>query len=269
MTSFPRSQSGMSLVELMVSLVAGLIVAGAAVAFTISSLRSNSEYIGATRLGQELRNGIDFVSRELRRAGYDDLALQYLSQTAVPTPASPFSTMLVEPDADGDGNDDDGCVVYAYDRQPRPAPATDAPGNIDLANGEVRAIRRIELASGIGVLEFADSSIPSTPDEPECDAAGANYATYPPACNATTGWCAFSDPRVLDVTEFAVEDLSATLGGGVGSEVRVRELAVTLTGALVGIQNSERAVSTRIRVRTDCVRADVDTECVVTPTPNP
>jgi prepilin-type N-terminal cleavage/methylation domain-containing protein len=66
-----RRSAGFSLVELMVAMVAGLIVTGAVVAFTMSTMKGNTEYVRSARLTQELRNSLDQVTRELRRAGYD------------------------------------------------------------------------------------------------------------------------------------------------------------------------------------------------------
>lgn len=64
-----RSEAGVSLVELLVALVAGLVVVGAVLTFTVSTVRANTETIKATRLTQELRTISGLVSREVRRAG--------------------------------------------------------------------------------------------------------------------------------------------------------------------------------------------------------
>lgn len=72
MLKSPRSSRagmvGLSLVELMIALVVGLIVSGAAVALVVSIMKANAETIRATRLTQELRTTTEIVSRELRRA---------------------------------------------------------------------------------------------------------------------------------------------------------------------------------------------------------
>lgn len=66
-------QQGLSLVELMIALVAGLIVSGAAVALVVSVMKSNADTIRATRLTQELRTTAELISRELGRArGVED-----------------------------------------------------------------------------------------------------------------------------------------------------------------------------------------------------
>ena len=64
----PRRQRGFGLVELMVSIVPGLVVSGAAVAFVISSLDSNTDFVRATRFNQDLRSNMDFVTRDAVRA---------------------------------------------------------------------------------------------------------------------------------------------------------------------------------------------------------
>lgn len=66
----PARQSGVTLVELMVGIVAGLLVSAAALSFVATSLSTNSETISATRLSQELRSVLDVVARDLRRARF-------------------------------------------------------------------------------------------------------------------------------------------------------------------------------------------------------
>lgn len=58
----------MTLIELMIALVAGLVVTGAAVALVVSTMKANAETIRATRLTQELRSTAEVAARELRRA---------------------------------------------------------------------------------------------------------------------------------------------------------------------------------------------------------
>ena len=60
---------GFTLIELMVSMVIGLIVIGAVMALVLSMVRSNKETIAATRLTQELRATSALITSELQRAG--------------------------------------------------------------------------------------------------------------------------------------------------------------------------------------------------------
>lgn len=229
---------GFSLIELMISLVAGLIVIGAVGAFMMSSFRSNTDFVAATRLTQELRNSMDFISREMRRAGYDEYAMDYL---ALPDSAtkrtSDFSPMLVS----------GSCIIYAYDRTPG------EPGLVNLSNGEIRGIRRV-VVNGVGVIEFAESATGLTP---ACNGAQATYITYPATCSAA-GWCALSDPRVINISEFTI-DTSGYVnvnGSTTVNPLQIRDLIVRLRGNLIGDTDVTRAVESGIRIRADCMKSN-------------
>lgn len=255
----PRFSRGFSLVELMVSLVAGLIVSGATITFVLSSLRSNSEFVGATQLMIELRNTMDLVTRDLRRAGYDEQALLYVNRPSGITATSPFSTIALT-----GGSTNASCIVYAYDK------AGGTAGTVSAANGEVRAIRRVvRTVNGVsvGVVEMFESS--STTTAPDCAADTATaYTTYPAGCQ--NGWCALSDPRRLNVTQFQIVDggLDQTVTGG--DFIRVRDFTITLAGETIPVSASaadapaQRSVRSVVRVRTDCVKPNL-ANCIVQP----
>jgi prepilin peptidase dependent protein B len=66
----PRQQRGLSLVELMISLVLGLFVVGSASTLLLGQLRENRAALVESRLMQDLRASVDLLTRDLRRAGY-------------------------------------------------------------------------------------------------------------------------------------------------------------------------------------------------------
>src|SRR5678815_4740270 len=84
--------AGFGLVEMMIALAAGLLLSTAVIAFLLSSMRSNGEYVQSARLSQELRNTLDLVTRDLSRAGYNDSAL---ALDSLPI-ASPFAPVFVK-----------------------------------------------------------------------------------------------------------------------------------------------------------------------------
>ncbi len=258
MKAQPRPKSGgFSLVEMMVAIVAGMIVVGAVLAFTISSLRSNTEYVQSTRLTQELRNSMSLVSNDLRRAGYDDFAIRHVSNPSAPS--SPFAQFQLT-----GGGTDSSCIVYSYDR---PNVATGAAaGVLNLANNEVRGLRRsiATLPNGqtAGVIEIAERSTAI----PTCASAGADYSTYPASCNTTTGWCPLSDPRTLDVLRFRLDLSTADPAVPTGSApIRLREIAIALQGRLPSNPDVVRGVQSAIKVRADCVRTTL-ADCANAPT---
>lgn len=65
---YPGPNRGVTLIELMIALVVGLIVSGSAIALVVSIMKSNSDTIRATRLTQELRTTAEIVTRDLSRA---------------------------------------------------------------------------------------------------------------------------------------------------------------------------------------------------------
>lgn len=241
-----RRDRGFSLVEMMVALVAGLIVVGSVLAFTVATVRSSSENIQATRLMQENRTVMDMFIRELRRAGYDQLAMNGIGRGGAYV--SPFASVLVVGGASS-------CVVFAYDQATHGA-HIHAAGAVE--DDERRAFRRA-VVGGAGVIEvnFGGGGVPA------CDAAGPNYATTPPTCNAATGWCALSDPRVVNYTGFTLTD-TGTAVGTAPNLVAVREIDVQLAGQLIQAPDVQRVLDTTVRVRSDCLRATA-AACQVSP----
>lgn len=62
-------QAGISLIELMIGSVVGLIVIAATVATYIAIARSGSEILASAKLNAELRAAMDMMVRDIRRAG--------------------------------------------------------------------------------------------------------------------------------------------------------------------------------------------------------
>lgn len=64
-----RQQSGLTLIELMISLALGLLVLTALVYMLSATLRTNTSTIRTTHLNQELRAIMDLITRDLKRSG--------------------------------------------------------------------------------------------------------------------------------------------------------------------------------------------------------
>jgi hypothetical protein len=138
-------------------------------------------------------------------------------------------------------------VIYAYDRD------AGTSGTVDLANGEIRAIRLGYTSAGVGVIEVAQSTTGVTP---ACGGAAPDYTKYPATCS-TAGWCALSDPTVINITEFNItrNDLEQ-LGSGTATPVVTREFNVELIGRLVRSADGTvtRGIRSTVKVRADCLR---------------
>lgn len=241
---------GFSLIELMVALALGLIVSIAIVAFTMSSFRSNGQFVLSARLTQELRNTMDLMTRDLRRAGYNESAMSAMGGGS----ASPFAPMsILTSHTEGGGEAD--CIIYAYDRKEGTA------GVLDVSNGEVRGIRRKSVKVNgvdVGVIEYAESS---GSNKPKCDGDTADYTEFPPACDTTSTWCSLSDPSILNITSLTLTDSGSTIG----TSLALREIGVKLEGQLRNDTSYTRVVDTSVRVRSDCYDPTAVSNCSGSP----
>ena len=67
-----HSQSGISLVELMISIALGLTILASASSFYVANVRSSGSTMKASKLNQELFTLAGVMSSEIRRAGYSN-----------------------------------------------------------------------------------------------------------------------------------------------------------------------------------------------------
>lgn len=251
----PRARAaGFSLIELMVALVAGLIVSGAVLAFAVASMKSNGDYMVSTRLTQDLRSTLDLVSRELRRSGYDENSLGYVSTNS----GSDFARILLG-DETASGSGLYRCVIFAYDR----AGGLVVGGAPEPGNGEIRGFRYAQRdvnGKTVGVIEYAVSSTGVTP---ACDGAAPAYDVYPATCNAGSGWCPLSDPTRLAISAFTITDRRVGVPASAPT-VQVRELDVSITGDAIGSSDYTRTFASTVRVRSDCYDTTI-ANCNLTP----
>lgn len=222
--TFPQRQAGLTLIELMIAIVAGLIVIGAALTFTVSTVRAYGENIRSTRLSQELRTGMNLVVRELRRAGYDGAA-----PTRVMTDNVPSNFVTVSAPTGG-------CLLYAYDRGV--GAIGDAPASDDK--------RGIRYSTTDGTVQMAVSGATS-----DCTDTGWVDLTDPRVINITAfkptvyqaPFCRVVASRDTDAD--GVKDQFDTVEGN------VRVVSLCLKGSLVSDPSVVRQMTDSVRIRAD------------------
>ena len=96
-------QSGLTLVEIMIALVLGIIVMGAVITIFVTTVKSSSENIRMVHLNQELRFLMGLMSDELKRAGYSEQP----ADLALPRDPAFREALNWDPDYN--------CLRYAYD----------------------------------------------------------------------------------------------------------------------------------------------------------
>lgn len=95
-------QNAFTLIELMISILIGLIILGAVLTMFISMIRADAENLKSIRLNQELRATMSLIARDLRRSGFNASAVADILN---PPAAKPFQLMASAAD----------CILYSYD----------------------------------------------------------------------------------------------------------------------------------------------------------
>lgn len=233
---------GFSLVELMVALAAGLVVSGALMAFVVSMLRSHNENVLATRLMQNMRTSHAFISREIRRAGFNRDALRIIANPAGYNGAYAdlqFSGEAAIDDADCPAVVASGleqastCMVFAYDR-------VGVNDGAQAPNGlEWKGVRRVVDDEGLGQLQaFLGTSGAAVPDceDPVDDA----------------NWTDMTPPG-QDISRFLLvnrESEDIEVGTVPGAVLTVRQVFVQIDGQVAGT-TIRRRLCEDVRIRAD------------------
>jgi len=113
-------QQGITLIEMMIAMLIGLILSGAVISIFVSNVKSSTENMRMMRLNQELRGTMTFISDELKRAG--------------------FSADATNSDFMGDFNFNvaSSCLRYSYDEDGNGLQGTDERFGFQLTASAVR-----------------------------------------------------------------------------------------------------------------------------------
>ncbi|MBQ0721331.1 MAG: prepilin-type N-terminal cleavage/methylation domain-containing protein [Gammaproteobacteria bacterium] len=113
-------EQGVSLIELLIGLAVGAIIAAGALTVFAKINFSGIENVRMVRLNEQLRSTLDVIHRDLQRAGYvnawqaGDTTIADLDFAAM----NDFGTITLGgtcADGDGDGADECDCITYNYD----------------------------------------------------------------------------------------------------------------------------------------------------------
>lgn len=103
----PQRQRGLSLTELMISLLVGLLIMGAVLDAYLGITLAERDALNAAKLNMELRGALDVMTDDIRRAG---------SGRAVdPEDPNPFTSRDAATFSDLNINADGSCIEFSYD----------------------------------------------------------------------------------------------------------------------------------------------------------
>jgi type IV pilus assembly protein PilW len=199
----PRPARGFSLVELMIALVVGMVVSGAALALVVSIMKSNADTIRATRLTQELRTTAEVIARDLRRARSVSDPVANVGAASVLSACNTISPASSDPTPSG------SCITYGY----------------DCASAASGTFRAVGLAGGKVRLASSTSATPSCPTS----TSGTQLSSDAVTITGLTFTALNSDGYTIRVSGRFTNDPSSTspLLRSITQEVRVRSAAVT------------------------------------------
>jgi len=214
-------QKGITLIELMVGMVLGLLVTGIAIQMYISTLGITKQTTETVRLNQELRAIADLIVTDSRRAGY------WSSAAAGAT--NPYSVLVSDGAGGGThlnvfdfGSGTDNCLIMAYENSS--ASPTEAIYGYRVSGAVIQMLTVTSYASG----SYADCGTPSS-------------------YSATGSWDDLSDARVVQV-----ESLVFSLDPAVSwAEASSKSIQISLVGSATGDNDIRRQVSEQVRIRNE------------------
>lgn len=122
-------QRGLTLVEVMVGVVVGLIVVSGVLTVYTSTVQSSSSALKSSRLNQEMGATMNIMVNDIRRAGYWENSSFYqptlnpFNQVDTTTPANTTALRVYDRSTNTDMTDNatlanrkGDCIVYSYDR---------------------------------------------------------------------------------------------------------------------------------------------------------
>lgn len=229
-------QGGWTIPEFMVAALLSIIVSGSAVLVLSNALGSSDLIMQRVQLSHELRNSMQMMTRDVRRAGYTAGSMWCLANTVclpnvsldLPVDvALPLLGSIELPEAI-QINETNDCFSFELDR--------DQDGTV--SSDEHGAYRRGNV-NGVGVLQvWLGNSAP--------DCAG-----------NSTGWSAITQSSRIDISSFRVDDdlsieqqVSVDLLGNATSQ-KIRRIRLQLTGTLVDEPGVSELLEHVVDVRND------------------
>ena len=238
MRKFRIRQAGLTLMEMLVAMVISLVVALAMVGVMANTLGSGTTTIEMTRLGAELRQALQIMSRDVRRANYHGNFAHCFAnidcRTSLDNGGGDASSYIKPVTVVGGS-----CFFYWFDRNSDRIVANSGDDQDPVGAFKLGA-RSNGAGDVVGTIEMTTS----------LDLAGTGSPNCTP--NSLANWTPITDPNVVDVTAFVVDNAQSytdTISGG--ATQRIDKIRMRITGVLVADNTINRTVEDVIRVRND------------------
>ncbi len=274
MLKFYRPQSGVTLVELLIGMLIGVIVSGAALAVFIISVKGQTDNIKLSRLNQDMRTMMDLMERDIRRAGF---VTSFPAANEAYLQNNPFFDDTGANPADIAVYNTGSCIVYAYNRNDD----SNGDGVQDETPPAVNGTERLGFRLSNGKLEMRKSGdsnadcggVWETITDREVEITNLNFVLNTTTLNVTSmatdtdrDTCYDGDdqnpstPESPCVTGTYGNDFCDS-GEGCNTCTRdgspdpaclyVRKVTITLTGRLANDTSVQQTITEQVRLRND------------------
>jgi prepilin peptidase dependent protein B len=253
-------QTGVTLIELMIGVVVGLIVLAGVLSVFVATIKSSSDTLKSSRLNQEIRAAMSLISSDIRRAGFWGVAVAGScnpfnnTDATQPAPCDTYSGITVQ----SYGGEAGACILFSYDLDANGAiePNEYMGYRFDSANSEIDVKTSGNHATNPG-LTTDDSTCARGSWEALTDSSAITISQ-----TGTTPVFSLTDAQCLNITDAPTTDCQPVSGAYVVPTsgdlmVWTQEVDITFTGQVITVNANELATSKQaqetVKVRNNLV----------------
>lgn len=218
-----QRQQGMTLVEMLVSLVAGLLVVAGVLSLFSSVIVSGNTTLMLSRLNQDVQSVTDIMVRDIQRAGYHPSAAQGMNGIA--SAASAAETM-----------------VFSVTNDLYSSSGADAPNCIRIKYWDEGDVIQVYRYDSVGKELFCRSK---TISGSECNASGDKTTDISTLCSNASNWS-----RLMAEQEISIDDLRFELVSG-SSATGMRSIRLTLSASHMSRPALSVTLQREVKLRND------------------
>ena len=220
-----NTQSGFSLIQVLVSMLVGLFILAGMISMYVSTVTASNDMLRMERFNYQMQQALDFMVRDIRRAGYWGNAVSMLDTGLNINPFMSAGTDI----SYSAGNN---CILFAYDIDKSGA----LPGEGTLPDDKRYGFRLMGQAVQARVTTGAFS------------------------CSAAAGdWEVLTNPSEVTITDLTftpVYNIVDVDGTGAGTAtMTIREVLISISGTSATDATVNKTLTESVKVRNDLFTA--------------
>lgn len=240
-----KKQTGLTLIEIMISLLIGLIIISATIGIYITAIRGSTDTLRSARLNHDLDSALALMVNDIRRTGYWSGAM--VGSNSANNPFTQATTDLQIPSA--------SCVLYTYDTGFVGTGAGTGVGFVDANEyyGFKREGTNIQMrTSGNTTADCAQGQWENFNVSAGNEQIGVTNLTFTESFRCLRKRVAAVPTDLSYNTTCAEVDIAGNLATG-DRVIETREITITLAGRVNQDQSITKNLTGRVKVRNDRV----------------